>query len=41
MEEFTKEETISMLYAMLWMGGLTKVEADAIRAAIFYLEKGE
>ncbi|MBQ7563933.1 MAG: hypothetical protein IJT16_08085 [Lachnospiraceae bacterium] len=41
MNDLTLEETITMLYGMLWAGGLERSEREIIEAAIGYLEKGE
>lgn len=39
MDNLTKEEVISMLYGMIWIGGLTRTEKEILQAAIDYLEK--
>lgn len=41
MEELTKEETITMLYGMLYATDLSWTEKEIIKAAIRYLEEGE
>ena len=41
MKDLTREETIAMLYGMLFIGGLSKAEHEIIESAIKYLEEAE
>ena len=41
MDNLTLDETKSMLYGMLLMGGFSRTECDIIRAAIGHLERLE